>query len=58
MTPDTSEGAAASAAPRVRISCPGCGRNDFVRWPAEQATYHWKCFNCSKEFDLSREGSH
>lgn len=42
----------------VRISCPGCGRNDYVRWPVGQATYHWKCFNCSKEFDLHRPGPH
>ncbi len=46
------------AARRVRISCPGCGRNDYVAWPDGQATYHWKCFNCSKEFDLKRPGSH
>ena len=43
---------------RVRISCPGCGRNDFVNWPQGQPTYHWKCFNCGKEFDLSRKGAH
>jgi len=43
---------------RVRISCPGCGRNDFVDWPLEQPTYHWKCFNCRKEFDLSRQSAH
>jgi transposase-like protein len=43
---------------RVRISCPGCGRNDFVSWPKGQPTYHWKCFNCLKEFDLQRKGSH
>lgn len=44
--------------PRVRISCPGCGRSDHVSWPAEAATYHWKCFNCSKEFDLEKGGKH
>ena len=43
---------------RVRISCPGCGRNDFVNWPKGQPTYHWKCFNCRKEFDLTRQGAH
>ena len=43
---------------RVQVSCPGCGRNDFVDWPFEQPTYHWKCFNCRKEFDLSRRGAH
>jgi hypothetical protein len=43
---------------RVRISCPGCGRNDYVSWPAGAPTYHWKCFNCHKEFDLERKGGH
>ena len=47
-----------SAAERVRISCPGCGRGDYVSWPTGQATYHWKCFNCHKEFDLDRKASH
>ena len=42
---------------RVRISCPGCGRNDWVSWPAGAATYHWHCFNCGKTFDLARKGS-
>jgi transposase-like protein len=46
------------AAPRVRISCPGCGRGDYVSWPDGRAVYHWKCFNCGKEFDLTREGGH
>jgi transposase-like protein len=46
------------ATPRVRISCPGCGRNDHVSWPEDQATYHWKCFNCGKTFDLTRDGGH
>ena len=41
---------------RVRISCPGCGRNDWVSWPADAATYHWHCFNCGKTFDLPRKG--
>ncbi len=45
-------------APRVRISCPGCGRSDHVTWPATQATYHWKCFNCHKEFDLEKGAGH
>jgi len=48
----------APAAPRVRISCPGCGRNDYVSWSADQEIYHWKCFNCGKEFDLTRDGGH
>ena len=43
---------------RVRISCPGCGRHDMVSWPADAETYHWKCFNCGKEFDLSRKKTH
>ena len=43
---------------RVPISCPGCGRNDFVSWPADQPAYHWKCFNCAKEFDLPRKRVH
>lgn len=43
---------------RVRMSCPGCGRNDTVSWPAGQPTYHWKCFNCGKTFDLSRTRAH
>jgi transposase-like protein len=43
---------------RVRISCPGCGRNDWVSWPAGQPAFHWKCFNCQKEFDLTRDGAH
>ena len=47
-----------TATERVRISCPGCGRHDWVDWPAGQETYHWKCFNCTKEFDLHRHGGH
>ena len=43
---------------RVNISCPGCGRHDSVSWPKGATTYHWKCFNCEKEFDLSRKKSH
>lgn len=46
------------AGDRVRISCPGCGRNDRVNWPASQPSFHWKCFNCNKEFDLKRKGGH
>lgn len=48
----------AAAVARVRISCPGCGRHDYVRWPADQIAYHWKCFNCGKEFDLTRDDGH
>jgi DNA-directed RNA polymerase subunit RPC12/RpoP len=47
-----------SAAERVRISCPGCGRKDHVTWPRGAAVYHWKCFNCGKEFDLTRDEGH
>ena len=54
MTHDTTSG----ASERVRISCPGCGRHDHVSWPAGAPTYHWKCFNCEKEFDLSRKSGH
>ncbi len=43
---------------RVRISCPGCGRGDYVSWPVGQPVYHWKCFNCQKEFDLDRKAGH
>ena len=48
----------AGSVERVRISCPGCGRGDWVSWPAADSTYHWKCFNCGKEFDLHRDTSH
>ena len=30
--------------------CPGCGRHDFVLWPANRDTYARKCFNCEKSF--------
>ena len=43
---------------RVVISCPGCGRHDTVKWPAGQQAFHWKCFNCHKEFDLRRKDVH
>jgi transposase-like protein len=56
MTPDTESPHAAPE--RTQISCPGCGRHDTVTWPADQATYHWKCFNCGKEFDLTRKHAH
>jgi hypothetical protein len=51
---DTAKTAATSE--RVSISCPGCGRHDWVTWPAGQSTFHWTCFNCSKTFDLPRPG--
>jgi DNA-directed RNA polymerase subunit RPC12/RpoP len=47
-----------STAERVRISCPGCGRHDTVSWPQGAATLHWQCFNCNKEFDLTRKKGH
>jgi transposase-like protein len=43
---------------RVSISCPGCGRHDWVTWPSGLATYHWKCFNCGKQFDLEAGAKH
>lgn len=43
---------------RTRISCPGCGRHDFVLWPANQPTYPWKCFNCEKSFELKKGAGH
>ena len=48
----------AAGAERVYISCPGCGRHDYVQWPKERDTYHWKCFNCLKEYDLQRKAAH
>lgn len=47
-----------SSIERVAISCPGCGRNDWVSWPVGQLLFHWKCFNCGKEFDLTRKRAH
>jgi transposase-like protein len=41
---------------RVSISCPGCGRHDWVTWPASQVTLRWTCFNCEKTFALPRPG--
>jgi hypothetical protein len=58
MNMSRSEPSTKAGTERVAISCPGCGRNDRVSWPVGQSTYHWKCFNCSKEFDLTREGRH
>jgi transposase-like protein len=49
---------ASPASARVRISCPGCGRKDHVSWPHGDRVYHWKCFNCGKEFDLTRDSGH
>jgi DNA-directed RNA polymerase subunit RPC12/RpoP len=50
--------ATSSTTDRVGISCPGCGRHDVVDWPRGAETFHWKCFNCRKEFDLSHKKSH
>jgi DNA-directed RNA polymerase subunit RPC12/RpoP len=50
--------ATAEGTGRRRISCPGCGRNDYVLWPAGQDVFHWKCFNCHKEFDLRQKAAH
>ena len=58
MPHDPQPPASTSTPTRVRISCPGCGRNDYVSWPEGEPTYHWKCFNCGKEFDLTRDGGH
>jgi len=46
-TPEPAAGAPSNAgspptAARERISCPGCGRHDWVTWPEGQETYHWK----------------
>jgi len=40
------------------VTCPGCGRHDWVDWPANSPTYPWKCFNCGKQFALERGGRH
>jgi len=54
----TPERPAAKTGGRERISCPGCGRHDWVTWPEGQDTYPWKCFNCEKQFELHRSGKH
>jgi len=54
----TPAGTAGNREHRERISCPGCGRHDWVTWPEGQDTYAWKCFNCEKQFDLHRGGRH
>ncbi len=48
----------ASPATRVRISCPGCGRHDYVTWPPGQPTLTWTCFNCHKTSVLKAETQH
>ena len=60
----TPEPTAAKRAPseagstREHISCPGCGRHDWVTWPVGETTYAWKCFNCEKQFTLRHGGKH
>jgi ribosomal protein S27E len=49
---------ASSASERVRISCPGCGRHDWVTWPHGQATLQWTCFNCGKTSTLKAGSAH
>ncbi|HEY6195771.1 MAG TPA: hypothetical protein VI504_12080 [Candidatus Eisenbacteria bacterium] len=58
MSTPSNSTSSSGASGRERISCPGCGRHDWVSWPAAQSTFHWKCFNCEKEFDLQRAGRH
>ena len=53
-----SQTSSAVSVERVRISCPGCGRGDWVKWSADESTYDWKCFNCGKEFELLRDSTH
>jgi hypothetical protein len=50
--------AAQGATERARISCPGCGRNDYVAWPKGLASLHWTCFNCQGRFELRRDAAH
>jgi ribosomal protein S27E len=54
----TSSAAPKGTPERVRISCPGCGRHDFVTWPAGQATLAWKCFNCGRTSTLAADAGH
>ena len=56
MTPP--EPSAAKSGARERISCPGCGRHDWVTWPEGHDIYEWKCFNCEKQFTLRHGGKH
>ena len=58
MTIPASSASSSKPTGREHISCPGCGRHDWVTWPASQDAYHWKCFNCEKEFDLHRGARH
>jgi transposase-like protein len=50
--------APSGGAERVRISCPGCGRNNHVLWPTGQAHFEYRCFNCHKTTTLQRGGRH
>ncbi len=60
MTPPISQASRATQDrdERTLISCPGCGRHDYVRWPADQPVLRWTCFNCQGTFDLHRKGGH
>ena len=60
MDPENSQDtrAAQGTTARTRISCPGCGRNDHVPWPAGQPTFRWTCFSCRGTFDLTRRAGH
>ncbi len=42
----------------VQISCPGCGRHNWVNWPVGKDTLTYTCFNCSKTNELHRHGGH
>lgn len=55
---ETSSPSPAINAERTYVTCPGCGRHDWVNWPADSPTYPWKCFNCGKQFALERGGRH
>ena len=57
MNHETTSGTTGTAT-RVQITCPGCGRHDRVNWPSDMPVYHWKCFNCGKQFDLTHKKSH
>ena len=50
--------APSSTPERVHISCPGCGRHDWVLWPHGQETLQWTCFNCKKTSELRAGSQH
>lgn len=47
-----------SAGVPVKISCPGCGRHDWVTWPAGAHELVYKCFSCEKTFTLHAGSGH